>query len=276
VKEKSMSDGQVALVTGASGTIGRAIAAELGARGAALVITGRRKDVLDDVAGALRARGVRVETAVGDVTDPDHVSEVVARAQEAFGPVTTLVNNAGGASAMGLSVADSDPSAWRDTLLANVYGPYLFSRAVLPGMLAAGQGRIITVASRAGTAAIPLAADYVVAKTAVMRLSENIAVETRGTGVVAFSLHPGGVASGPVEEAIEQGKVSRDRFPDPPEAAARMVADLADGKHDVLSGAYLDIHDDLAALTAVYRDEPTRVLRVVDLPADRHARPFSG
>ena len=271
-----MSDTQVALVTGASGTIGRAIAAELGARGAALMITGRRRDVLEAVAGELRDRGVRVKTAVGDVADPAHVEDAVARAQAAFGPVTTLVNNAGGASAVGLSVSDSDPLAWRDTLLANVYGPYLFARAVLPGMLAAKQGRIITVASRAGTAVIPGAADYVVAKTAVIRLSENIAAETRGTGVVAFSLHPGGVASGPVEAAIEQGRVTRDRFPDSPEAAARMVADLADGKHDVLSGAYLDVHDDLAALTAAHRGEPTRILRVVDLPAEWQARPFTG
>jgi len=143
-------------------------------------------------------------------------------------------------------------------------------------MLAAKRGRIITVASRAGTAAIPGAADYVVAKTAVMRLSENIAAETRGTGVVAFSLHPGGVASRPVQEAIDEGKVPPERFPDAPEAAARMVAELAEGHHDVLSGAYLDIHDDLAALTAVWPSEPSRVLRVVDLPAERHARPFTG
>ena len=271
-----MSDNQVALVTGATGAIGRAIATELGARGAALMITGRRPDVLEGVAGELRYRGVRVKTAVGDVTDPAHVSDAVARAMEAFGPVTTLVNNAGGASAVGVSVADSDPLAWRETLLGNVYGPYLFSRAVLPAMLAAKRGRIITVASRAGTAAIPGAADYVVAKTAVMRLSENIAAETRGTGVVAFSLHPGGVASRPVQEAIDEGKVPPERFPDAPEAAARMVAELADGHHDVLSGAYLDIHDDLAALTAVWPSEPSRVLRVVDLPAERHARPFTG
>ncbi|MFD4876495.1 SDR family NAD(P)-dependent oxidoreductase [Streptomyces sp. NPDC058420] len=235
-----MTDRQVALVTGASGTIGRVIAAELECR---------------------PARG--------------HVPEAVAHAQAAFGPVTTLVNNAGGAGAMGMPVADGDPLVWRDTLLTNVYGPCLFARAVLPGMLAAKTGRIITVASRAGTAAIPGAADYVVAKTAVARLSENLAAETLGTGVVAFSLHPGGVASGPVEAAIEQGKVPRDRFPDPPEAAARMVADLADGKHDVLSGAYLDIHDDLAALTEARAGERRRVLRVLDLPDDRHARSFS-
>jgi len=156
-----MSDDQVALVTGATGTIGRAVAAELGARGAALMLTGRRTDVLGEVAGELRARGFRVEIAVGDVADPAHAEQAVARAADAFGPVTTLVNNAGGGSGTGTSIAASDPLAWRASLLTNTYGPYLFARAVLPSMLRERRGRIITVASRAGTAAIPEASAYV-------------------------------------------------------------------------------------------------------------------
>ncbi|MFD5074229.1 SDR family NAD(P)-dependent oxidoreductase [Streptomyces sp. NPDC058371] len=272
-----MSSSQVALVTGATGTIGRAIAAELGARGAALLLTGRRKDVLDDVAGKLRERGTRVEVAVGDVTDPAHVDDAVARASDTLGPVTILVNNAGGASSVTTSVADSDPEAWLHTLLTDTYGPYLFARAVLPSMLRRKQGRIITVASRAGTAAIPGAADYVVAKTAAVRLSENIAAETRGTGVAVFSLHPGGVVSALVEEQINRGLVPRERFPHPPEAAARMIAELAEGHYDVLSGAYLDVDDDLDALAALRTEEsgPTRVLRVTGLPDEWHARPFT-
>ena len=265
---------QVAVVTGATGTIGRAIATELGARGAALMLTGRRKEVLAEVAGELRDRGIQVETATGDVTDPTHAFDVVARTSNAFGPVTILVNNAGGPSPRRTPIAESDPQAWRDTLLGNAYGPYLFARAVLPSMLERKQGRIITVASRAGTSAIPGIADYVVAKTAVIRLSEVIAAETRGSGVTAFSLHPGGVVNRSVAAAIEQGVIPRERFTDPPEAAARMVADLASGHYDILSGTYLDIQDDLAALAAQRTDEssPTRVLRVVELPEDRHAR----
>ncbi|WP_328603317.1 SDR family oxidoreductase [Amycolatopsis sp. NBC_00345] len=273
-ERENMADDQVALVTGATGTIGKAIAAELGARGAALMLTGRRKDALDDVAAELRERGARVETAVGDVTDPAHAEDAVARAAEAFGPITTLVNNAGGASAIGTSVADSDPLAWRETLLVDTYGPYLFAHAVLPSMLRERRGRIITVASRAGTAAIPGASDYVVAKTAVLRLAENIAVETRGTGVVAFSLHPGGILTRLNEEQVRRGLIPRERFPDSPEAAARMVGELAGGRYDVLSGAFLDVGDDLAALAGQRTDEPTRVLRVVDLPEPFTARPM--
>ncbi|HYS38642.1 MAG TPA: SDR family oxidoreductase [Pseudonocardiaceae bacterium] len=271
-----MSDDQVALVTGATGTIGRAIAAELGARGASLVLTGRRAQVLIDVADELRDRGVRVQVAVGDVTDPAHAEQAVARADEVFGPVTTLVNNAGGASSFGTSVVDSDPLAWRETLLTNAYGPYLFARAVLPAMLRRKQGRIITVASRAGTAPVPSASDYVAAKTAVIRLSENIAMETRGSGVATFSLHPGGVASTRVAEQIRLGRISPDHFHHQPESVARMIGELADGRYDILSGAYLDVDDDLAALAEqrTHGSSPARVLRVADLPDQWHARPL--
>ncbi|HEX3781248.1 MAG TPA: SDR family oxidoreductase [Pseudonocardiaceae bacterium] len=269
-----MSDNQVALVTGATGTIGRAVATELGARGAALVLTGRREAVLDEVADELRGRGVRVATAVGDVADPAHAEQAVALASAAFGPVTTLVNNAGGGG--GTSVADSDPAAWRESLLTNTFGPYLFARAVLPSMVRERCGRIITVASRAGTAAIPTASAYVVAKTAVMRLSETIAAETRGTGVVAFSLHPGGIVSGINAAQIKSGLMSADRFPDSAEAAARMIADLADGHYDVLSGAYLDVGDDLGALVEQRTGEsaPFRALTVADLPDEFQGRPI--
>ena len=270
-----MLNGQVAVVTGATGVIGRAIAAELGARGASLVLTGRRWEVLADVAGELRDRGVQVETVSGDVSDPSHAEDAVARANDAFGPVTTLVNNAGGSTSAHAAIAESDPRVWRETLSANIYGPYLFARAVLPSMLERKNGRIITVASRAGTAAMPGAADYAVAKAAAIRLSESIAAETQGRGVAAFSLHPGGVVNPSVAKAIERGLAAPERYPDTAEAAARMVAELAEGRYDVLSGAYLDVNDDLAELAAQQTagSSPTRVLRVVDLPADWHAKP---
>ena len=109
-----------------------------------------------------------------------------------------------------------------------------------------------------------------------MRLTENIAAETRGTGVVAFSLHPGGILTKLNEEQVRQGKISAQRFPDSAEAAARMIGELAAGRYDVLSGAFLDVGDDLAALAEQQTGEsaPTRVLRVVDLPQPFTARPM--
>jgi len=271
-----MSHDQVALVTGVTGTIGRAVAAELGARGAALMLTGRRKDVLDEVAAELRGRGARVEIAAGDVADPAHADEAVARETESYGSVTILMNNAGGGSGTGVPNAESDPLAWRESLLTNTYGPYLFARAVLPAMLRAGRGRIITVASRLGTAAIPTASAYAVAKTAVMRLSETIAAETQGTGVVAFSLHPGDIVSGINATKIKAGLVSADKFLDSAEAAASVIGELAAGHYDVLSGAYLDVGDNLVALAEqrARQSVPARVLSVADLPDEFRGRPI--
>jgi NADP-dependent 3-hydroxy acid dehydrogenase YdfG len=86
----------------------RGVAVEFGVRGAAVLVTGRRREVLDELVEGLRHSGVQVEAVVGDVTDPAHVEEAVARANQAFGPVTTLVNNAGATEGMA-TVADSDP-----------------------------------------------------------------------------------------------------------------------------------------------------------------------
>jgi len=132
------------------------------------------------------------------------------------------------------------------------------------------------VASRAGTAAIPGAADYVVAKTAVMRLSEETSPPRRGVRRGAFSLHPGGVASRPVQEAIDEGKVPPERFPDAPEAAARMVAELAEG-HQRRAVGRLSRHPRRSRRAhRGVAERAVAVLRVVDLPAERHARPFTG
>lgn len=128
----------------------------------------------------------------GDVSDPSHADDAVARADDAFGAVTALANNAGGSTSAHAAIAESDPRVWREALFANVYGPYLFARALLASMLQRENGRIITVAGRAGTAAMPWAGDYAVAKTAAIWLSESIAVESQGRGVTAFSLRPAG------------------------------------------------------------------------------------
>jgi NAD(P)-dependent dehydrogenase (short-subunit alcohol dehydrogenase family) len=141
-----------------------------------------------------------------------------------YWPACATVNNAGGTTSVHSAISESDPRVWRETLLAKVYGPYLFACAVLPSMLQRKSGRIITVASRAGTAAMPGAGDYAVAKAAAIRLSESISAETREHGVTAFSLHPGGVVNPSVAKAIEQGLVPSERFPD---SSATMVCSMS-------------------------------------------------
>ena len=140
-----------------------------------------------------------------------------------------------------------------------VRGPLYCARAVLPGMLARGHGRIVNVASGVGFAAIPMLSAYVVSKTALYRLSENLAAETRGHGVVVFAIDPGLVRTAISESALSCGEPSIEQwFTDAfarqqdvaPQSAATLVAYLASGAADVLSGRNIDISDDVAQMVA--------------------------
>jgi NAD(P)-dependent dehydrogenase (short-subunit alcohol dehydrogenase family) len=142
-------------------------------------------------------------------------------------------------------------------------------------MIARGRGRIVNVASGAGTAAIPNLSAYVVSKTALIRLSECLAVEGRAAGVCAFAVQPGTVRTALTEQAMssEAGRrwlpwlrESFERGQDvPPEVAARLILFLASGRGDALSGRFLDACSDYARLAGEaerVREEDLFVLRL--------------
>jgi 3-oxoacyl-[acyl-carrier protein] reductase len=129
------------------------------------------------------------------------VEGMVAAVEEAIGPVDLLVNNAGQFGPVG-PLAATDPDDWWQVLEVNLRGPLYCARAVLPGMLARGHGRIVNVSSGAGFAAIPMLSAYVMSKTALYRLSENLAAETRGHGVMVFAIDPGLVRTAMSESAL--------------------------------------------------------------------------
>lgn len=183
-------DGQVALVTGAGRGIGRAIALALSDAGAAVAICARSQDEVTGVAGEIEGRGRHALAVRCDVTDRQEVERMAAAVEETIGPVTLLVNNAGRFGPVG-PLAAIDPDNWWQALEVNVRGPLYCARAVLPGMLARGYGRIVNVSSGIGFAATPMLSAYVVSKTALYRLSENLAAETRGHGVSVFAIDPG-------------------------------------------------------------------------------------
>jgi NAD(P)-dependent dehydrogenase (short-subunit alcohol dehydrogenase family) len=144
-------------------------------------------------------------------------------------------------------------------LEVNVRGPLYCARAVLPGMLARGHRRIVNVASGAGFAAIPMVSAHVVSKTALYRLSENLATETRGHGVRVFAIDPGLVRTAMSESALSCGEPSVERrFNDAfahqedvsTESAATVVVYMASGAADVLSGRNIDVSGDVAQMVA--------------------------
>ncbi len=196
---------------------------------------------------------------------------MVAAAEEAIGPVDLLVNNAGRFGPVG-PLAATDPDKWWQVLEVNLRGPLYCARAVLPGMLARGHGRIVNVSSGAGFAAIPMLSAYVVSKTALYRLSENLAAETRGHGVKVFAIDPGLVRTAISESALSCGEPSIERwFTDAfanqedisPESAATLVVYLASGAADVLSGRNIDVSDDVAQMVARAAEIEQRDLHVL-------------
>ncbi|MDN3258438.1 SDR family oxidoreductase [Streptomyces sp. CSDS2] len=242
----TLSD-HVALVTGAGRGIGRAIALALVRDGARVVLLARTPEELARTAELAGEHRDRVLVAPADITDEGAVARVVEEAAGHFGPVTLLVNNAAVYTLDEPPLWEAGLDAWWHTIEVNVRGCLVCARAVLPGMIAAGRGRIVTVGSDLGALPYPLTA-YQFSKAARIRLTEALALsldEAGATGVRTFAINPGSVRTRMTEPFAA-------RFPDhdwtPAEESGRLVAALATGRYDALHGRYLSVHDDLDRL----------------------------
>jgi len=180
----------VALVTGASSGIGRAIAVRLAADGSDLIVVARREDRLDALAAELRsAHGVKVDVLVADVTDPDQLAVVEARLSTGSPPVDLLVNNAG---AGGQGTFASIPLDWQESQIRlNVLAPVRLTHAVLEPMLARGHGGVLNVSSIAGLQPMPGLATYAATKAYLSSFSHALHEEVRRQGVSVTALLPG-------------------------------------------------------------------------------------
>ena len=224
-----------------------------------MAVVARTREQLEETVALVGAAGGRAAAVVADVAEPAAAGPAVAEAERRFGPVDVLVNNAGVAEPVGLTW-ELDPAAWWRTLEVNLRGPLLFARAVLPGMVARGRGRVVNVASGAGLGSGRHFSAYATSKAALIRLSEALAVEAGDAGVRVFAVDPGLVQTAMVTEVLASAEWSRllpgiparvaEGRDVPPERAAALVVRLASGAADALSGCYLTVQDDLPALVA--------------------------
>jgi gluconate 5-dehydrogenase len=181
--------GRIALVTGSSAGIGRALAAGLAQAGARVVVNGRSTEPVERVVAAIKADGGEADGAVFDVTDGTQVRAGVARIEAKIGAIDVLVNNAGIQRRMPLE--DFPEDTWRELMVANLDSVFLVGQAVARAMIPRGRGRIINICSVQSELARPNIAPYTASKGAVKMLTKGMATDWGKHGIRVNGIGPG-------------------------------------------------------------------------------------
>lgn len=202
-------DGKVALVTGAGQGVGRTVALMLAAQGAKVVVNDFHADRADAVVRELQEAGATAMACAGDVSDYDAVAANVQAVATELGPVDILVNNAGNAGPVESPLApappfwEESPTTWGRWLDVNLNGVLHCTHAVTPGMIAAGDGRVITVISDAGRVGEPHLAVYAGAKAGAAGFVRGYAKAVARHGITANCVALGAIRTPAIEEAIQ-------------------------------------------------------------------------
>jgi NAD(P)-dependent dehydrogenase (short-subunit alcohol dehydrogenase family) len=181
--------GRVALVTGAGQGIGAAIATRLGSEGCLVAVNSLHPPKAQATAERLRQAGARARAFPADVADAEQVDGMVRAVEDSLGPVEILVNNAAYLDMERL--IEQPPDVWRRHIDVDLTGPFLCTRGVLPGMLAARWGRVVNVSSIWGLTGAKGATAYCAAKGGLVAFTRALAAEVGGRGVAVTAIAPG-------------------------------------------------------------------------------------
>jgi 3-oxoacyl-[acyl-carrier protein] reductase len=229
-------DGRVALVTGANRGLGRLIALGLADSGLAVGLLGRSLGGLQAVADEIAEGGGRAAVALADVTEFAQVQRAVDEIQKDLGGAELLVNSAGVIDPVEVPVWQADPGDWWSVVETDLLGPFHLIRAVVPGMIERGCGRVVNLSSGAGTTDRAIYSAYSAAKAGLFRITGNLHLAGYLHGLRAFEISPGTArtdmtASMPMHRQRTQWT--------PPEALVDLVSAVARGELDPWSGCFL-------------------------------------
>ncbi len=236
-REKAKLAGQVALVTGASEGIGRAIALALAEEGACLALAARTAERLEDTAREIREKGGSVLAVPTDVTRPEEVDALVQKTLAAFGRVDVLVNNVG--RGLRKPFVETTEEDWSWLVATNLSSVMYGCRAVLPHMERQGSGLIVNIASRSGRVGEANLAAYCAVKHGVVGLTKALAEEEGPKGIHVNVICPGAVRTERMEKLLPQ--VDKSNWPAPEDVAAAVVF-LATSPGRAMQGQALDMY----------------------------------
>ena len=241
-------EGKVALVTGASGGIGAAIARALHAQGASVVLSGTRAGVLEALAGDL---GERAHVCPADLREAGAADALVAAAEAAAGPLSILVNNAGFTrDVLALRMKDED---WASVLDVDLGAPFRLARAALRGMVRRRSGRIVQVSSVVGHTGNPGQANYAAAKAGLAGMSKALAQEVGSRGITVNLVAPGFIETAMTDALPEAqrtrlvGSIPLGRMGRPEDVAAAVVYLVSD-EAGWVTGASLHVNGGMAMI----------------------------
>jgi 3-oxoacyl-[acyl-carrier protein] reductase len=241
-------EGKRALITGASGGIGEAIARALHGQGAAVALSGRRRDALDALAASL---GARAHAVAADLSDPKAADTLIAEAGKAMGGLDILVNNAGlTRDTLAMRMSDED---WTAVIEVNLTSSFRLARAAMRGMLRARWGRIVSITSVVGQTGNPGQANYAASKAGLVGMTKSLAAELASRNITVNCVAPGFIDTAMTAGLSEEQKsklmaaIPMARFGEGRDVAA-CVAFLASDDAGYVTGQTIHVNGGMAMI----------------------------